>query len=516
MRLRPHPVLDLSGSVSDSRYQMPIRPHAAILSSLKWLFPMSLTAAALSACTAVSPPLSSPQIARFSARLANELLATTQPSPSGPMNVEDAVARAVRHNHSIRAKQLEAVLAEAKVQSLAGAMLPKLVAESDYYGRDRPQASHSSHVSTYSTSSDMSAISRDITLSWNILDLGLAYLRATQGLAKAHQLQEEQRRIRGRVAEETRLAFWRAVALDRLEPGLAKLEGEVAAALKLAKDAGRDSQIDPLLAITLQRDILNLQREINQIHVSISGAHAQLKQLTDMQGVEDLRLDPSRRASLLDDPPTTMDAELSIALRQRPEIRQHMYDMRITMDEIEATILQTLPGVTLSRSFMSDSNSYLLNAHWISWGTKIAGNLMNLARLDADLETIHRQGQVQRQSAVATAAAIVMQVYVARARLAVEKRSHRDAERFATVQQQLLRQARASLQSGKSGQQALTREKLATLLAEVRALVAFADLQAAKASSATARGDDPDLWQTQTAHHGASATAQVLSVEVDR
>ena len=109
-----------------------------------------------------------------------------------------------------------------------------------------------------------------------------------------------------------------------------------------------------------------------------------------------------------------------------------------------------------------------------------------------------------------------MQVYVARARLAVEKRSHRDAERFATVQQQLLRQARASLQSGKSGQQALTREKLATLLAEVRALVAFADLQAAKASSATARGDDPDLWQTQTAHHGASATAQVLSVEVDR
>ena len=165
-----------------------------------------------------------------------------------------------------------------------------------------------------------------------------------------------------------------------------------------------------------------------------------------------------------------------------------MYDMRITDDEVNATVLQLLPGVTLSKTFASDSNSYLLHANWISWGTKIAGNLVDLVRLPSDLDAIDAQQRVHRQNALATAATIAMQVHVARTRIAVHLRAHRDAVHFAAVQRQLLGQVRTTVRLGRVGRQALAREKLATLLAEVRAIVAFADLHAAFAAYATAMG----------------------------
>ena len=70
---------------------------------------------------------------------------------------------------------------------------------------------------------------------------------------------------------------------------------------------------------------------------------------------------------------------------------------------------------------------------------------------------------------------------------------------------------------GKIGRQALTREKLSTLAAEIRTILAFADLNAAAAAYATSKGevllaDDPEAvgW-TAAAHdeHVARALALV-------
>jgi outer membrane protein TolC len=86
-----------------------------------------------------------------------------------------------------------------------------------------------------------------------------------------------------------------------------------------------------------------------------------------------------------------------------------------------------------------------------------------------------------------------VQVHMARARVAVQKRAYRDSERYAEAQRHILRQVQASVKLGKVGQQALAREKLASLQADVRTILAFADLHAAYAAYATARGDDPQV-----------------------
>lgn len=443
----------------------------------------------LSGCASMSPPLTAPQVAEFSVRIESELAVVPEPL-TGPLAVDDAVARAVRFNLALRAKELEAAMAEAKVVAESGAMLPSVVAESEYYRRDRPLLTRSNMSDVYSTSSDAKNVTRDIALSWNILDFGLSYIRSKQGLDKALQQREEVRRVRARIIEETRSLFWRAVVLDKLGPAQVRLKPEVDEAIRLSRLAAQDLMVDPMAQVTFQRDLLNLQRDLNQLDLSLAGSDGQLKTSIGLPLGERVRLVANRSQVKLTKITTSVDDDLRVALNQRPEIRQHMYDMRITEDEVKATLLQLLPGVTLSKTSASDTNSFLYNANWVSLGTKVAANLMNLARLPADLASIESQMRMHRENALATGAAIAMQLHVARARIAVQQRSYRDAETYAKAQRELMQQVEASVTIGKVGQQALAREKLATLLADARVIVAFADLHAAYAAYATARGDD--------------------------
>jgi outer membrane protein TolC len=464
------------------------------------------SAYALAGCAMLSAPVTKTQVAGFTAGLVDQLAEVPDPHV-GELSVDDAVSRALRFNQSIRAKELEAALAEAKVSAQSGSMLPSLVAESDYYRRNRPARSRSNLSDVYSSSSDLKNISRDISLSWNVLDFGLSLVRSRQSLDKARQQQEDVRRIRARIVEDTRSVYWRAVAAERIGPAIARLDREVDDALRLSRQASDALQIDPMAQVSFQRDVLNLQRDLNQLDAALAGSVNELKLSIGHPIHEPLLLKRFVKHAAQPKLTSYSDADTRAALSQRPEIRQHMYDLRIGEDEVTAAILQVLPGISFTRMFTSDSNSFLYHSNWLSWGVRIAGNLMNLVRLPGDLDAIEAQQMVHRQNALATAATIVLQVHVSRARLQIQHRAYRDAVRFAEAQQSLLQQARAAVRTGKAGQQSLAREKLSAVQAEVRVVLAYADLHAAMAAYASARGDEPSA----AAEH--SNTIRTSSVE---
>ena len=442
----------------------------------------------MAGCAALSPPLTGAEVAGYTARLSAELETSSIGLPT-VIDAGSAAARAIAFNYEVRAKALEAALANAKVRVESGAMLPDIVAESDYFRRDRPQFSHSNQSQIYSTSSDIQTLTMSIELSWNILDFGLSFLRATQAVDKAHKQIEDVRRIAARVNEETRTIFWRAVALHALVPQLGKLDIEIEDALARSRRAIGDPMLDPMDQINLQRNTLEQRREINQIYSQIAGADFQLRHLMALSSSEKLTLDPRHDAGKLQLPNLLFDDDLAIALQQRPEIRQHMYDMRISALEVKALVLRILPGATLTETFTSDSNSFLLNSNWVSWGSRIAANLIEILRLPAKLEDVRTQQAIDRQNTLVTAAAIAMQLHVARARVAIQLRGYRDAEHLAQTQRQLLRQVQNTVKVGKASEQVLAQEKAAVLLAGTREILAFGDLQAALASYEAARGD---------------------------
>jgi outer membrane protein TolC len=450
-----------------------------------------LLASATSGCSSLYAPLGESDVAEVSGSLLETLAVVSEPLVQ-PLTVDEAVRRSILYNHSVRAKELEAALAFAQVRAQAAEMLPRLAAEVDFNRRNKPSLTRSNQSQNYATSSDTAAVAGDIALSWNILDFGLSLLRAAQGLDKAYRQEEEANRLRSRIIEETRSNFWNAVALETLERGMAKLDRETREALQLARHAASDDSLEPMAAINLQRDILNLQREMNQVLSGLAGSGAQLKQSVGLPLGEHLHLSAQRRSVAQTDVAALAGDDIATALKRRPEIREAMYEMRMTEHDATAAVLKVLPGVAFDARAASDSNSYLAHSQWISWGARVAGDLVTLVRLPHELDAIEAKQEVLRQNALATAAMIVMQVHVARARLVVQARGRRDAEMFADVQRQLLRQVQVAAAAGKVGTDSVVREKLATLLAETRAIVAFAGWHAAAAAYATATGRAPD------------------------
>jgi outer membrane protein TolC len=457
----------------------------------KWLLViLPIVGFGLSGCSAVTSQLDNQEVATFADQLGADLHTEIRPS-AGVITSDEAVMRAIEFNHAIRVKELEATVAAARAEALTGGMLPSVVARSEYYQRDRQSRSQSRNDTGFSSSSDKISVSSDVMLSWNIFDFGLAYVRARQGLDRAFQQREEAMRARLRIVEETRSAYWRAVAERMLDTAVPGMDREVEQALQVSRKAYGDPAVDPMAPINFQREILGLQRDLNQLKTSLGGSSEQLRQTIGIPVGSALRLQTYRGQDMKRPLASSARADVALALRQRPEIRGHLYDIRISEDEAYAAILQALPGISLTSGALTDSNSFLLYANWLSLSAKIAGNLINLVRLPAELETNEAQLDVHRQNALATAATIAMQVHVARARVDVQLQAYRDARRFAATQRDLLRQVRVSVSLGKVGQQAVAREKLSTLIADVRTVVAFADLNAALAAYASSKGDEP-------------------------
>lgn len=435
-------------------------------------------------CASMYLPVSDAEIDAFASQISEQMQHNSEPAQ--PLSVDQAVAAAQLQNHTLRVRELEASLGDAKAQAAFGAMLPRMVAENEHTARDKPSASRSATTSPFITSSDRSVTARNMTITWSPIDMGLSFLRARQGLDKASQLRAEIRRVESRISEETRQAFWRVVALEIAEARLQSLNPRIDKALSQSERAMQERDVDPLVAINLQRDLLNLLRELGLLRTFLAPARGQLEQLI---GSGPVTVDHRLRSSL--EPPVARDigADVETALRLRPEVRQAMYDLRISADEMDAVVLEALPSAAFSASHKSDSNSFLRYAHWNAANSAFAMNITNLLRLHDQLETVEAQRQVVRQMAVVTAASIAVQVRVASDQIDLSQRLLRDAQRLSRAQRRLLRQVRAAVVAGKSNPQGVLREELASLIADVRQVLAFAERDNAIAAYHAARGD---------------------------
>jgi hypothetical protein len=250
----------------------------------------------------------------------------------------------------------------------------------------------------------------------------------------------------------------------------------------------QDVAIDPVHFINFQRDLLNTRRELNDLFAQLAGAEHQLRNLANIMSPGELTLDTRKNPTAITLPQRTGAEDVALALNLRPEMRQRFYDVRITEQEVHATFLRMLPGATLTQALSQDSNSFLLHGNWVAWSARIAANLIDIVRLPDRLDAVDAQQASNVRNAMVAAAAIAMQVHVARARLAVQHSVYRDAEDFARNQAVLLQQVRNSVLAGKLPEQMVAREELSTVLAQVRAVVAYGDLEAAFAAYRSAIG----------------------------
>jgi outer membrane protein TolC len=455
-----------------------------------------LAAGLLSGCSVKPDALTDDEISAFVGLNAEQVVAN-QEALHGSIGLYEAMARALKYNLDYRVEMMNEALAARSLDVKSAALLPQVVAQSGYSGRDPNSGSYSQSLTTgdrskdASTSSQAEAVNADISASWNVLDFGLSYVRAKQAGDEALIATERRRKTVNRIIEDVRTSYWRAASAERLLSGLQSLEGRVNAALSNSRSLAHDGSLAPLTALTYQRELVDIRKQIHQLELELKTAKIQLAALMNVPpGSKFTLVIPSRSENHLK--LTNSGEELvEMAMRNRPELREALLKERISAKEANAQLLQLLPGIQVFGGVNWDSNDFLVHSNWLSWGAKASWNLMRVFQLPTLKRENEARDAVNREQALALTMAVFTQVHASRARYAQNAEILKDSADYFSVQQRILKQVRASAASDATSEQALIREEMNTLVASVKYDIAHADLQNAFANVYASVGVDP-------------------------
>jgi outer membrane protein TolC len=455
----------------------------------------AVLAAILSACAVKPEAISLSESAAFTnnrlARIAGE-----QAKVTGAISLHEAMARAIKYNLDTRIEQAQTAYKLKELDLSHYKLLPAFVAGSGFTGRDNTLASSSQSIETGrqslepSRSSERVNLNADLTFSWNILDFGLSYVRAQQLADEVLIADETRRRISNRVIEDVRTAYWRAVTAERLANRMKALEARVQRALGDARRQFADAAVNPVAALTYERDLVEIRRQIQQVESDLAVAKAQLSALINLTPGTPFKLVDSRSASV-PTLKTSPEEMIRIAVNNRPEMREIQYRLRINGREATAALLELLPGAQLFIGGNYDSNKFLFNNNWLAFGAKASWNLLKVVQYPARRAALDAQDHMLDERSMALTMAIMTQVHVSRARYALAFRDLKTAADLLNVQNSLQAQIRSQIAVDRTGGQLLIKEELNTLLAEVRFDLAHAQLQNAFAGLYGALGLDP-------------------------
>ncbi len=457
---------------------------------------LSTTLILLSAGCIVTPEVLTQSEIRFRADLDLKRLLNNQDPISEPIDLFEAMARALKYNLETKVETMKTMLAHQQLNLSHYDLLPQIVANGGYDGRDNFSGARSKSLLSGqtslepSTSSDKNLFTADLSLSWDVLDFGLSYVRAQQAADDILIAEEEKRRVAIQVIQQVRAAYWQAVSAIRILGRLKHLQDWVTKALHESQEVHHRHLQAPLAALQYQRDLISTQTEIQRQYQKLATARYDLAMLMNLAPGQPYELViPSREAPIpnIEQPLHEMEYK---ALLNRPELRAIDYRKRINAKETKAAILEMLPNLNLQFGPNYSSNSFLFNNHWLAYGAKMSWNLLNVFRQPAKFKTIEAQERILATQSLALTMAIMTQVHVSVAKFTAAKTDLATTKTYFETQQQIGEQVRRAWSTNRISEQILIRERLNNVMAEMRYETALAELETAYSSLLSAIGED--------------------------
>ena len=178
---------------------------------------------------------------------------------TGPVDLYEAIARALKYNLDAKVKTIQIQLAHQQLNVAHYSLLPQVSANAGFDGRNNFSGGVGQSILTGRpaiepfTSSDKYAMYGNLALSWDVLDFGLSFVRAQQAADNVMIAEEEKRRIAVRLVQEVRNAYWGPVSAD----GASRIQFLDRSPKRWIKPTIVD-QASSSGSLTYQRDLLNL------------------------------------------------------------------------------------------------------------------------------------------------------------------------------------------------------------------------------------------------------------------
>ncbi|MEL7414836.1 MAG: TolC family protein [Pseudomonadota bacterium] len=453
----------------------------------------------LAACTVPrTDALTDAEMAELAQDRLDRMIGEDEEPVTGPIDIYEAMARAIKYNLDQLVEVREEILRNEELNVESYDLLPDLVANANYSGRNNLPGSQSTDVpngatiSPPSRSSDKTELNAELTLSWDVLDFGLGWVRAKQASDEIYIAEEQRRATINRVIEDVRTAYWRAVASQRLMGRIDRLERSAVAALNSSERQAAERTGNPLDALNYQRELLGVLRSVQELRRDLGVAKNQLAALMNLrQGQEyDVIVRPHAdlSAPIVDADP---DELVFMALQNRPELREITYRLRINEREKDVALLEVLPSISGFLGINYSDNKFLYNSNWLGYGARASWNLLNVFRLPARQDALEAGDELLDARALALTQAVATQVFVAKARVLSLSEEANLARRYHNLSDRISTQTRVQVREGQLGQLQGVREELNAVLGSLRYDVTYADLQSAFANLYSSVGLDP-------------------------
>lgn len=415
---------------------------------------------------------------------------------SGPINMEEAVARALSYNLDYRLKRMESALAMGLAQYASQDMLPQLVASAGY--RERSQFSGGTSIgivdgveSTRPTSSEERSRSLSgIAFSWNVLDFGVSYYRAQQQGDQFLIAEERRRKVVQNLLQDVRASYWRALGAQRLTVQADEILARAQLAMARSREAESQRVIPPGVALAYQRALLDATSLLNQRRQDLEFAKRELAALMNVPPGVDFTVAEAQEPVLPAAPRDVARLE-EMALMQRPELREEDLRNRISAAEARKQVLGLLPGISLNLGRQYDSNRFLFSNSWSEGGVNIAWNLMRLAALPSMKDAQKFQEQTDEARRMALSMAVLTQTRIGAERYRMALEDFKLADQAAQVDKRLADFTRASVTAKLDSELEAIRTQARAVLGAYQRANAYANAQIAFGRLYNSLGFDP-------------------------
>ena len=411
---------------------------------------------------------------------------------NGPLTLEEAIARALKYNLDHRLKIMEEAVAMGQLDVANVSLLPNVVAQAGWSTRNNADTTYNEDQTATSTSSDRRVRDNDLSVSWNVLDFAIGYMRANQQADLALIVAERRRQVIHNVVNDTRSAYWRAAAAERALKQFEPVLGRVRGALVRAETQVEERVGTPLDALSYQQDLLLTLRELETRRRQLVEARTELAVLMnihpDSEFTVQAAVDTGRTL-----PELAMDGEaLELeALRNRSELRSEAYQLRINQRDSKIAILQMVPGLNFTAGINHTSDSYKVNSKWYDGSLNLSWNLMQVMRAPANMKLADSQIELSEIRRLALSMAVISQVNIARLRFAHARSDYELSGQIAEVQDQIFESISASNAANTVGEAQAIRAEVRALLSNLQHDMAYADLQASYGRLFASIGADP-------------------------
>ena len=402
-----------------------------------------------------------------------------------PITLDEAINRAIENNLSKKLDLLSSALAEQKIDIVAFEALPSLTTKAGYSNRNNRALSASGDQygniledPTYTTSQDKESKTAGVAFSWNILDFGLSYVRANQQADRFLIAKEKERKSIHNIKEEVRNTYYQAVSADELLQSIQPIMKEVQKALDDSEKMTKLNLDSPIKSLTYQRELLEVIRSLNTLEENLLKSKTELSKLMGLKPRTHFEL-----AEKIKDKYELPNVEIPVetlekyALENRPELQETRYQERISQDEVRAVMLKMLPGIDLNAGYSSDNSKYLLNNDWISYGTGVSWNLMNVFNSNLNHKLAETQIELAKQQKLALSMAVISQVHISMLDFEQAKKDYKLSEKYFGVAKEIYKIIENENALDVNGNLSLIKEKLNYLISNLRLSSSYAKVQ---------------------------------------